>query len=316
MRSSVLVLATLAASAATLAVGLMTSPALSAQAPATTGVITAPPASAQSPAAQPAPNQTFEVASVKPNKSGDGRVMIGMPNGRFTATNVPFRLLLRQAYDVQDFQIIGGPNWIASDRFDIIAKVPEGVTGANQVRPLLKALLVDRFKLVARTETREMPIYALVLAKSDGKLGANLKTSSTDCEAVLRGQRGGGPPPPPEPGQPIPCGFMIGPGNMNAGNMPMLELARSLSGFVGRTVIDKTGLKDRYDFQLTYTPEGRGGGPLGPLPGGAPEPPGAADPNRPSLFTALQEQLGLKLDSQRGPVEVLVIESVEQPTAD
>ena len=109
------------------------------------------------------------------------------------------------------------------------------------------------------------------------------------------------------------CGFMLGAGTMNAGGMPMLELARSLSPLVGRIVIDKTGLKGRYDFQMTFAPEGLGFVP-GPGPGGAEPPP--VDPNTPSLFTALQEQLGLKLESERGPVDVVVIDQIEQPTED
>jgi bla regulator protein blaR1 len=260
---------------------------------------------------------SFEVASVKPNKSGDQRVMMSTPpTGRVTATNIPVRLLLQQAYSVQPFQIVGGPSWMASDRFDITAKAPEGVTPA-QLRPMMRNLLADRFKLIAHTETREMPIYHLVVARADGRLGANLKPSSIDCAAMMSGRRGGPPPAPPQPGEPIQCGFMVGPGGMNAGGMPLVELARSLSGFVNRIVVDKTGLKGEYDFQLTYTPEGRGGLPgLPPIPGpiGADAP--AADPNRPSLFTALQEQLGLKLESQKGPVDVLVIDRLEQPSED
>lgn len=263
------------------------------------------------------PGPTFEVASIKPNKTGDQRVMMSMPpTGRFTATNVPLRMLLRQAFDVQEFQLVGGPSWITSDRFDIIAKAPEGMVGPNQVRPMLRALLADRFKLVTHRETRDMQIYALILARADGKLGQKLSPAKTDCEAVFQRGRAGGPPPPlPQPGQPVECGFMIGPGTMNAGGMVIGELARSLSPFVGRMVVDKTGLTGRYDFQLTYAPEGRAGGPPGAPPLGAPEP-APVDPNTPSLFTALQEQLGLKLDSQRGPVDVVVIDRVEQPTED
>jgi uncharacterized protein (TIGR03435 family) len=288
-------------------------------APIATGVMTAPRLGAQAPSSATGATSaaTFEVASIKPNKSGDGRVMIGMPpTGRFTATNVPVRLLMQQSFNLQPFQIVGGPSWITSDRFDVVAKAPDGFA-PDQLRPMVRALLVDRFKLKTHMETREMPIYELVLARPDGKLGSNLTPAKTDCEA-MRGRRAGGPPPaPPQPGQPIECGFMIGIGNMNAGGMPMLELARSLSGFVNRIVVDKTGLKGNYDFQITYTPDGRGN-PLG-LPPGAPpvgvEAP-AGDPNGASLFTALQEQLGLKLDSQKGPVEVLVIDSIEQPTED
>jgi bla regulator protein blaR1 len=269
---------------------------------------------APSPAGVGATGPTFEVASVKPNKSGDQRVMMQLPpTGRLTATNIPLRLLLRQAYDVQDFQIVGGPNWLNSDRFDIVAKTPEGMTSPEQIRPMLRALLADRFKLVAHNETREMPIYSLVTARSDGKLGPKLSVARVDCQSRQAARRGGPPPALPQPGQPIECGAMMGPGNLNVGGMPMSELARSLSPLVGRIVIDKTDLKGTYDFQLTFAPEGRGFGP-GPGPGGA-EPP-AVDPNTPSLFTALQEQLGLKLESERGSVEVVVIDRVEQPTED
>jgi uncharacterized protein (TIGR03435 family) len=284
------------------------------------GIATIPRIYAQSSPATSSPggvgaaSLTFDVASVKPNKSGDQRVMIQMPpTGRYTATNIALRMLLRQAYDVQDFQIVGGPNWLASDRFDIVAKPPDGMTGPEQIRPMLRALLAERFKLVAHNETREMPIYSLVVARADAKLGPKLSAAKVDCEArFAAARRGGGPPPAfPAPGQPMECGFMMGPGTMNVGGMPMLELARSLSPMVGRIVIDKTGLKGRYDFQMTYAPEGRGFG-AGPV--GADAPP--IDPNTPSLFTALQEQLGLKLESERGSVDVVVIDRVEQPTED
>jgi uncharacterized protein (TIGR03435 family) len=267
--------------------------------------------------AQTPANQTFEVASVKPNKTGDGRIMFGLqPGGRFNATNVTLRMLLRQAFNVQEFQITGGPDWMASDRFDVVAKAPEGEFTADLMRPMLRSLLAERFKLVVHNETREMAIYALVKARDDGKLGPNLSPAAIDCAAVMRGRRGGPPPTPPQPGQKLECGFMIGPGRMNAGGMPLSNLAQTLSPQVGRIVLDKTELTGNYDLELTYSLEGLGsvfpgGGP--PLINGAPAP---IDPNQPNLFTALQEQLGLKLDSQRGPVDVVVIDSVQQPEAD
>jgi uncharacterized protein (TIGR03435 family) len=268
--------------------------------------------------AQAPAGAAFEVASVKPNKTGDGRVMLGMqPGGRFTATNVPLRLLLRQAFNVQDFQIVGGPDWISSDRFDVIAKAPEGSEfSADTMRPMLRSLLVERFRLAFHNETRDMPVYALMKARPDGKLGPGLTPAAVDCAAAGRGRRGGGPPAPPQPGQKLECGFMIGPGRMNVGGMPMTNLAQALSPMVGRIVLDKTELTGSYDYELTYTPEGiasgfPGGGP--PLLNGAPPP---IDPNAPTIFTALQEQLGLKLDSQRGPVEVVVIDRLEPPIAD
>lgn len=277
------------------------------------------PAFVQSPIldAQTSANQAFEVASVKPNKTGDGRIMFGLqPGGRFNATNVTLRMLLRQAFNVQEFQIAGGPEWMASDRFDVVAKAPEGEFTADLMRPMLRSLLAERFKLVVHNETREMAIYALVKARDDGKLGPNLSPAAIDCAAVMRGRRGGPPPAPPQPGQKLECGFMIGPGRMNAGGMPLSNLAQTLSPQVGRIVLDKTELTGNYDLELTYSLEGLGsvfpgGGP--PLINGAPAP---IDPNQPNLFTALQEQLGLKLDSQRGPVDVVVIDSVQQPVAD
>jgi bla regulator protein blaR1 len=263
--------------------------------------------------AQTPANAAFEVASVKPNKTGDGRVMLGLqPGGRFTATNVALRMLLRQAFNVQEFQLVGGPDWIGSDRFDVVAKAPDGGEfNADAMRPMLRSLLVERFKLVVHTDTRDMPIYALMKARTDGRLGPNISAAAIDCAAVMRGRRGGPPPPLPQPGQKMECGFMMGPGRMNAGGMPMSQLAQALSPQVGRIVLDKTELTGNYDFEMTYAPEGFAGPP--PLLNGAPPP---VDPNAPTLFTALQEQLGLKLDSQRGPVDVVVIDSVDQPTAD
>jgi len=271
--------------------------------------------------AQPQPAQaadaglSFEVASVKSNKTGDGRVMLGLqPGGRFTATNVPLRLLIQNAYRVQGFQVVGAPDWLHSERFDIAAKA-EGDPTQEQVQQMVRALLADRFKLQVHRETREMPIYVLVMARSDGKLGEKLKPSTTDCEA-MRGRGRGVPVAPPAPGAAMPCGMRMGPGNILAGAMPMTQLATSLSNMVGRIVVDRTGLTGNYDFELTYTPEQLAqGGPAGR--GGAPGGGGPAiDPNGPSIYTAIQEQLGLKLDSQRGPVETLVIDRVERPTED
>lgn len=263
----------------------------------------------------------FEVASVKLNNSGDGRVMLSQqPGGRFTATNVPLRLLIRNAYQLQDFQIVGAPSWINSERYDIVAKAEDGTppetpsldrTGPSRIQLMMRSLLAERFQLVAHDETRELPIYALVVARSDGKLGPDLKKSEVDCNALFAAGRGRGMPPPPPVGPPQgerpQCGVRIGPGNLAMGGAPMPQIANSLAMFVGRTVQDKTGLTGNYDATLTWTPDQ-----MPQRPPGAPEPP-PADPNGPSIFTALQEQLGLKLDSQKGPVHVLVIDRVERP---
>jgi len=266
---------------------------------------------AQAPAGAPA----FEVASVKPNKSGDRRIMLGMqPGGRFTATNVPLRMLIRNAYRLQDFQLVGGPGWITSDHFDIVAKA-EGDVPQDQVQLMMRALLAERFKLVVHNDTRELPMYALVLARPDGKPGPKLRPAATDCEALMaRGRGRSGPPPaPPAPGAPMTCGMRMAPGNLLAGGMQLSQLATTLSQLVGRVVQDRTGLTGQFDFELLFTPEQM---PQGPPPGAnAPNLP-PIDPNGPSVFTALQEQLGLKLESTKGAVDVLVIDSVEQPTVD
>jgi bla regulator protein blaR1 len=275
------------------------------------------------------PGPQFEVASIKPNKSADNRVMMSVqPGGRFTATNVTLRMMIRNAYQLQESQITGGPSWIADERFDIVAKAESGDTMGDPFRAeqtgqpsrgqlMIRALLAERFKLVVHNEDKEMPIYALVLARSDGKLGPQLKTSETDCVALIAAGRARGrgpmpPVPPPGPGAPPPqCGIRIGPGNMAVGGSPMSQVATSLSMFAGRIVVDKTGLSGSYDFTLSWTPDQMPG--AGQRPPGAPEPP-PIDPNGASLFTAVQEQLGLKLDSQRGPVAMLVIDRAERPT--
>jgi uncharacterized protein (TIGR03435 family) len=183
------------------------------------------------------------------------------------------------------------------------------------MQTMLKSLLADRFKLVAHIEKKEMPIYALIPARSDGRLGPQLKASTIDCTAVNASRRGGPPPSPPDFNGPAPqCGMMVRPGGVKAGGVPINQILQLLSQNVQRIVVDRTGLTGTYDIDLTWTPEqipqARGDAP----PGAPALPP--IDPNGPSLFTALQEQLGLKLDSTRGPVDVLVVDKVERPTED
>ena len=236
-------------------------------------------------------------------------------NDRFTATNVPLRELIRFAYDVQDVRLLGGPEWINSERFDITAKAEQpfpawGPSGAPM--PLLlmmRALLGDRFGLVTHQETRELSVFALVVARDDRKFGPEITPSKLDCESQAQARRGG--PPPSSPDQPT-CGMRIAPGRMVIGGTPMSQFAAVLSNFVQRIVLDRTQLPGTFDFRLSWTPDRI---PQGPAPPGAPPLP-PVDPNGPSLFAALQEQLGLKLESTRAPLEVLVIDRVERPTPD
>src|SRR5215467_8844551 len=282
---------------------------------------------AQTPGATPSSDQpTFEAASVKANKIGGPFMLVFQPGGRFRATNVTLKMLIGAAYGtpqpLPDFQLVGGPKWMETDRFDVVAKAsgdpPPGPNGPPpQMFLMIRSMLADRFHLKVHYETRDMPIYALVLARSDGKLGPKMKVSTTDCAARMASMRaGGGPPALPAPGERPPCGARMFPGNVTAGSMTMTQIVNGLARMPGlnRTVVDRTGLTGAYDFELTFTPDQMPQGRGEPPPGAPPLP--AIDPNGPSLFTALQEQLGLKLEPTRAPVNVLVIDNAEQPTDD
>jgi uncharacterized protein (TIGR03435 family) len=214
---------------------------------------------------------------------------------------------------------MGGPSWIAAEHFDINAKADGELFPRDGARPLdaaLQALLADRFKLVVHTESRELPIYALVVARNDGRLGPNLtRSSTTDCDAMLaaaRQRRGGAPPPPPPAsGQPPPCGWITGNDRLVADSILLSQLAGLLSGPVERSVFDRTGLTGRFDARLMWTPFQ-----MPQRPPNDPDDLPPVDANGPSIFTAVEEQLGLKLESTRGLVEVLVIDRVERPTPD
>jgi len=264
-------------------------------------------ARAQAPATAGQARPAFEVASIKRNTSGsDSASVRGLPGGRLTVTNNTLRNIIRNAYALQNFQIIGGPDWINVDRWDVVAKA-EGDAPPQQMIQMVQTLLADRFKLVVRRETREMPIYALVVARSDGTLGPKLTRSTTDCTAVIADARARGGAPPRPPDGRVQCGMRVNNGRIQMNAETMVNLVRNLSPIAGRSIIDRTGLTGGFDLELTWTPD---------LPSGnaADGPPPAND--GPSLFTAMQEQLGLKLDAQRGPVDVLVIDSAVRPVED
>jgi uncharacterized protein (TIGR03435 family) len=234
--------------------------------------------------------------------------------------------LITLGYGKQRFQLIGGPAWLNTDRFDINAvseDVPVQPTlpgTPNRMQLLVRSLLKERFALKTHNETRELPLSYLVMAREDRKLGERLRPSTVDCRALMaeraKAAREGAPPTPPtpiKPGEIRPCGMMGGIGHITAGSMQMSNLASLLASMLNRPVYDRTNLTGNFDIQLEYTPDQ-----MPQLPPGATLPPGLTmpSPDGPSLMTALQEQLGLKLDNTRGPVEVLVIDSVEQPTPD
>jgi len=304
--------------------------------------------------AQTAQNSpSFEVASVKPAApiAGNGiRIMMrGGPGssdpGQITYSNVTLKDVLTNAYGVKRFQI-SGPGWLDSERYDIVAKLPRGATKA-QFMAMLQNLLAERFKLALHWEKKDLPMYALVVAKNGPKL-----KESVDEPAPKEGDapKAGGPAadgplagaamrrlPMGQDGFPVlPAGsggrgatavmLMNGNARMTANRQSMAGLAEMLSGQLELPVVDMTGLTGKYDFTLSFAPEGLVGmglpGGLPPPPPNAPAPgeglpgmPSASAPDAqssPNLFTALQEQLGLKLEQRKGPVDLLVIDHLER----
>jgi uncharacterized protein (TIGR03435 family) len=290
-------------------------------APIVIGTISAPVLRAQAPvptSASAGSGPAFEAASIKPNRSADPRtVLVPQPGGRLVATNVTGAELVRYAFSLPDFQVLGGPNWLDSDRFDVAAKA-EGDPPVEQKRLMLRRLLAERFKLAVHTETRELPIYALVMARNDGRMGPNLRRTQADCAREQPSSDAGVGPAPRN--SPRPCGFFgfapgtdmpSGRGGLAFRGMTMAGVAKTiLMPAVHRSVSDQTGLAGYFDADFDFTAEI----PPPPPPPGLPNPWGR-EPFV-TVFTVLPEQLGLKLDSRRGQVEVLVIDHAEQPTPD
>lgn len=285
---------------------------------------------------QAADGPEFEVASVKPAappSPGTGmRVMSrGGPGtddpGQVTYTNLTLKNFIMTAYGVKTYQI-SGPVWLDTERYDIIAKIPPGTT-KEQFALMLQNLLGERFKLSLHHETKDLPLYELVVAKN----GPKLKPWVEDPNA----------PPPPSPGdapRPMQMGKdgrpIVPPGavmmsvsmtngaqrmRMTTSKQSLPRLAEMLANQLGRPVVDKTGLTGEYDYSLEFSPEGLGGGMLAGLPPPPPPPPGAGGPSTagpasdqesPSLLTAVQEQLGLKLESKKGPLDLLVIDRADK----
>ncbi len=300
---------------------------------------------AQTPESAP----SFDVASIKPAAPmTPGRMMIGFRGGpgtgdpgQMTFNNVSLKDLIQTAWDVKGYQITG-PNWLESQRFDIVAKVPEGAT-KEQSRLMLQNLLRERFKLNLHHSTKEQPIYALLVAKNGPKLkesvedpnappapdfpfadgGGGKAVQHADSGPVMRkGDPATGPPAPPRGAMRM---------MVNNGRMKMVSDGQTMARFVDmlgtqvdRPVIDMTGLKGAYDISLEFAPDmalmqskmAALGAPPPGLGRGGPDADSPDGQNAPGIFTALQEQLGLRLDPKKGPVDLLVIDSVERtPTA-
>jgi len=265
-----------------------------------------------------ASNGTFEAASIKPNKSGQPGWRLEPQPGRITAVNATAKALIRFAYDLSDFQLSGGPAWLDDDRFDLTAKAA-GDPPLAQERVMLRRLLAERFKLLAHTESRTLPIYALVMARSDARMGPRLRRAQADCidpsgDWAQRGPTGVGFQLTTDfpscgyfgfaPGTDLPSAR----GGLAFRGVTMAGVAKLLVPVVGRSVSDRTGLTGYFDGDFDFPLE------LPPPP----PPPGMPNPwtreQFLSVFTVFPEQLGLKLDPRRGPVEVLVIDSAEHPT--
>jgi uncharacterized protein (TIGR03435 family) len=239
----------------------------------------------------------FEVATIKPVDGVANGTHIGLsPGGLFTATNATLKDLIRLAYDVRDFQISSGPSWLNTERYDITAKAEGPGISEDEIRKMpdaqraqvqdqyvqrLKALLADRFQLRLHREIKELPVYALIAAKNGPRIQA--ETDGAPKGPTTRVSR-----------------TATGDTEITVSGIPLTRFANLLSDQVGRTVFDKTGLDGNFTFKLTFAPDavqqaGAGAGTDGP-----------------SIFTALQQQLGLKLDPQKGPVEVVAIDDAQK----
>jgi uncharacterized protein (TIGR03435 family) len=226
---------------------------------------------------------SFEVASVKPSPADARFDMRPEPGGRFTARSITIKLLITVAYDAQDYQLSGGPGWIDSEKYDVVALAGHDVS-RDELRMLLRTLLADRFKLKLRQEPREMSVYSLVVGKNGPKL------EEVDPQTQRAGVRSSST-------------------RMIAAPATMAQLATALGISLRCPVLDNTGLKGKYNFKLEWSAMSKPA-----------RPPGddsdlvASDPSGPSIFTALQEQLGLRLRSQKGSGTFFVIERVERPS--
>jgi uncharacterized protein (TIGR03435 family) len=253
----------------------------------------------------PAKLPRFEVASVKPNGSGSEQWQFDTPRGRVTATNITLLGLIRYAYSIFGSDSDGritAPEWTKTERFDIDART-HGIVARDAAMSMLRSLLGARFAMKAHSEKQQRPVYALILARTDRRLGPQLKPDPIDCEAYLAAaqdaQRRGTPPARNHAGTAPTCGQNGAPGHLIANGLTMQQLATTLSG-LGRPVIDETGLNtQRFDYELRWTPVTASSG--------------ASTSDAGSIFTALEEQLGLKLVPKEAPLDVLVIDHIERP---
>jgi uncharacterized protein (TIGR03435 family) len=259
-------------------------------------------------AAQSPSLPAFEVLSVKRNSAvGMGKMSGASLPGQFRIVNIPLHSILLEAFGVREDALVGSPTWARNERFDLMGTFPaEVITDRDGNRRMLEKALVERFGLKSHRETRALPIYRLIMARSDRRLGPDLKPSTVDCARWLAEKKpraGAGTPSRVAPGGRRPaCDSLPTRQFIAAGSQPISALARSLESITGRFVVDETGLQGNFDYDLEFTRTLETGS--------------AARDGKPSIFTALQEQLGLKLESDRRPMPVVVIDGISRPTPD
>jgi uncharacterized protein (TIGR03435 family) len=224
------------------------------------------------------------------------------PGGVFMLSGMAIAPVIRTAYPADTSDLIGAPDWVLNEIYDLTARANREVP-RDEMQAMLQRMLAERFKLAVHYEMQERPVYALVVARPDGRLGPNIRKSDLDCEAIQAARRAGSKAPAPATSNGAPaCGMsMRGATGMEVllGARPLSTLASSFGTAPGRVVVDKTGLQGNYDVTLNYMPQ----------PSANPQP---GEP--PSIFTAVEEQLGLKLQPDRAQLRVLVIDRIERPT--
>jgi uncharacterized protein (TIGR03435 family) len=241
----------------------------------------------------------FEAVSIKVNRSGEARSSFRGTLSGISVTNQTLTDIVRNVWNVNSLQIVGGPSWIREDRFDIEARV-SGKAGRDELVAMMKTMLADRFTLAVHHEMRPIPVYALVLARSDGRFGPTLRRSLASCDTRNPRAPGTPPPQPPPPldGVDLPaCGTNTGRSLLRAAGIELEAFTRNMASAAGRIIVDKTGLTGTFDMVLRFNPDAND-----------------TSADLPSLFAAVQEQLGLKLDAQTAPADVVVIDRVEKPT--
>lgn len=234
----------------------------------------------------------FEAISVK--ESSGTRIPVQWQGAHFVAGAIPLQTLLAVAYQVPLYQLADLPEWVRTVRYEITAVASRAPTASEQ-RLFLRALLEERFRILARVETQERPVYAMVMARSDGRLGSGLRVSSVDCAAIMAARAASNVAPGADPR----CRVAISAGAYVRDGIPLALLADTISTRLARPVIDRTGLAGVFDIELHFRP---------------PTETTSTDSDEPDLVTALEEQLGLKLESTRAPVQVTVFDRIERPT--